>query len=141
AGQLQASGLSGPTNVATYLADFAVPSNGIYYLRVTGTPNTNYDLLLTRNAGFDLEPNNTLAQAQPVQSRVVAGTQVMSGYLDNGDVDTYAISLTAGAVLQAATQTPYDGSGLPNNTLNPRLRLLDSNGVQVALDEDGAPDG
>jgi hypothetical protein len=56
-------------------------------------------------------------------------------------VDTYAVTLAAGATLQLQTSTPNDGSGEPVNNLNPRLRLLNSAGTQLALDDNSAPDG
>src|SRR5262245_16265683 len=58
-----------------------------------------------------------------------------------GDVDVYRIDAAAGAVLQFSTTTPADGSGEFVNVLNPRLRLLDAGGVEVASDDNGAPDG
>src|SRR5262249_22916902 len=49
--------------------------------------------------------------------------------------DTYAVTLAAGAVLQASTATPAGGPGQFANLLDPRLRILNSSGAQVASDD------
>src|SRR5262249_31933737 len=46
------------------IPDFVAASTGTYYLRVTGDGGASYDLVVTRNAAFDTEPNSDLATAQ-----------------------------------------------------------------------------
>jgi hypothetical protein len=55
--------------------------------------------------------------------------------------DSYRVSAKAGDQLVIKTTTPFDGAGLPGNLLNPRLELLNPQGVVVAANDNGAPDG
>ncbi|NLX56992.1 MAG: S8 family serine peptidase [Planctomycetaceae bacterium] len=64
AGIPQAIGLSGRANVTQAISDFVVPSTGTYYWRVMG--HADYSLTVTRNAAFELEPNDLPASAQPI---------------------------------------------------------------------------
>src|SRR5262249_15166142 len=57
------------------LNDFIAPATGTYYAVVNGLPGTDYSLVVTRNAGFDTEPNNDIASAQQILSTRVAGRQ------------------------------------------------------------------
>jgi methionine-rich copper-binding protein CopC len=57
------------------------------------------------------------------------------------DDDFYAFNATAGDVLVLTTTTPFDGPGLPPNTLDPTLELYDPTGTLVATDTNSAADG
>ena len=70
-----------PTNVDDLISNFVAPASGTYYIRVTGTTGTDYSLVATRNADFDLEDNNTIATAQPILAPEVAGRQWVLGAL------------------------------------------------------------
>src|SRR5262249_15684591 len=131
-----ATAVAGPTNLDRVLTDFTASTAGTYYLVVSSTvAGVTYDAVLTRNAEFNTESNNTIAQGQPVLSRQVAGDQYALGHVGaSGDtVDIYRINLGAGAAVTAQTATPSDGTGEFVNTFNPRLRILDAAGNQVAL--------
>ncbi len=52
------------TNVTDAIEHFVAPASGTYYLRVRGNSDTEYSLVATRNATFDLEPNNSPDSAQ-----------------------------------------------------------------------------
>jgi hypothetical protein len=60
-----ATGTGGATNVTQVINNF-VATGGTYYARITGNPNVPYSLLVTRNAAFDTEPNDSFATAQPI---------------------------------------------------------------------------
>src|SRR5262249_53211301 len=47
----------------------------------------------------------------------------------------------AGQVFQLATSTPSDGPGEFVNTLDPRLRVLNSSGTELASDDNSGSDG
>ena len=63
-GMVLASGVGGSTNVDSVISNFAAPSGGTYYARVTSGASVTYDLVVTRNAAFDTEPNNSFGTAQ-----------------------------------------------------------------------------
>jgi hypothetical protein len=66
------------SNISASINNFSVPAGGTYFLRVTGDTNVDYDLVVTRNGTFDLEPNNDpLAGATSL-----AGSHGALGYLD-----------------------------------------------------------
>jgi Bacterial pre-peptidase C-terminal domain/Bacterial Ig-like domain len=139
-----ATGISGPTNLDRVLTDFTAASSGTYYVVISGTiTGATYDAVITKNAEFNSEANNSIAQAQELLSRQSSGDQWVLGHVGaSGDtVDLYKVNLAAGASLSAQTSTPADGPGEFVNTLNPRLRLLDSSGAQLALDDNSAADG
>jgi hypothetical protein len=63
-----ATGVTGSSNLDSVISNFPVTVTGIYYARVTGDGNTNYSLVVTRNAAFDTEPNDTFGTAQSVSN-------------------------------------------------------------------------
>ena len=81
-GTVLALGTPGASNLQEVISDFAVTSSGTYNVLVSGTASMNYSLVVTRDASFDTEPNNSLATAQPIQSTAVGGQQMVLGYVD-----------------------------------------------------------
>ena len=65
-GNVVAAGTTGATNVDRVIAHFQTAASGSYFARVGGTASTAYNLVVTRNAGFDTEPNDSLATAQDI---------------------------------------------------------------------------
>src|SRR5215831_7416389 len=90
-----------------------------------------YSLIVTRNANFELESNDTAATAQPL-----GGGGVVLGAIGNGvagsDADWYTFSANAGDNLVLDTTTPTDGPGEFFNTLNPHIELYDPSANLVA---------
>ena len=41
------------------------PVAGTYYVQVSGDPGAQFNLVVTRNADFNTNPNNSIATAQP----------------------------------------------------------------------------
>lgn len=118
----------------SYSAHVILPSSG------QSTPPL-WGLTVVKNASIESEPNDTNQTADILTCKVIAGEQAAVGYIDNGDVDRYAIPVTAGATLTLATRTPGDGPGQFNNNLNPQLVLRDATGAVLATDDNSAADG
>lgn len=76
-GTTLATGSADATNVESVVSEYVAAQAGTYYARVVGRnlDGTNYSLLVTRNAEFDTEGNDTLATAQELLSTQVAGKQ------------------------------------------------------------------
>jgi len=73
-----------------------------------------------------------------VQTNYSAIANLTTGVI--ADDDYYSVTLTTGQSVQIATQTPGDGPFQPVNTLDPRVRVLDSLGNVLASDDNSAPD-
>src|SRR5262245_57604247 len=79
-GAVIATGVSGATNVDSAISNFVAPASGVYYARVTSGASVPYDLVVTRNAAFDTERNDTAATAQPLDiSRGALGSIIRGG--------------------------------------------------------------
>ncbi len=63
AGTVLATGAGGSTNYESGIRNFIITTGGTYFLRVSGTVAATYDLVVTRNAAFDTEDNDTTAQS------------------------------------------------------------------------------
>src|SRR5262245_27906144 len=63
AGTVLATGAGGTTNYERGISNFLITTGGTYFLRVSGTVAATYDLVVTRNAAFDTEDNDTTAQS------------------------------------------------------------------------------
>ena len=123
-----ASGIGQTANLTDSIQNFAVPSAGTYFVRVSGTVSVPYSMVLTVNAAFDAENNNNFETAQPIFSSGGA-----LGALDtNSDEDWYAIDVAeAGSRIRIQTATPSDGSGEFLNTLNPNLELFSPSNILI----------
>ncbi|MEE8452632.1 MAG: hypothetical protein V3R99_11980, partial [Thermoguttaceae bacterium] len=65
-----------------------------------------------------------------------------AGPVAAADVDRYELHLNAGEVIILLTQTPLDHPlRLPGNNLDPKMSILDVDGLVIAADTDSAPDG
>jgi hypothetical protein len=137
-----ATSLGGATNVTESIRAFKAPVAGTYYARVISYfSGIEYNLVITKNAEFSLEPNNTTTQAQSLLTPAVNGDQWVAGYAASGEADLYKVTLAAGGTLTAQTYLPAAGNGAFTNSLDPRLRFLDASGNVVATDENSGPDG
>ncbi len=65
-GLVLATGGSGSTNLDSVVSNFTASGSGPYYARVTSSVSVPYNLVVTRNAAFDTEANDTFATAQPI---------------------------------------------------------------------------
>src|SRR5262249_32209613 len=64
-GATVATGLAGPTNFDRVISNFT-GAPGAYFLHVSGAVAATYSAVVTRNAAFDTEANNTFLTAQPI---------------------------------------------------------------------------
>jgi hypothetical protein len=82
-GVVLATSASGSDDPATVIANFIAPASGTYYVRVTGdAAGEQYYLSVQRNAGLDLENNDSVASAQPVLGADAAGRSWVLGAID-----------------------------------------------------------
>ena len=111
-GTTLAVGRTGPTNLGQVIDNFIATKKGTYYLRVTGTNSggTDYSLVVTRNADFEAEANDSFASAQDLVSTEADGRRWVLGAI--APTDTYVasaqsytfedISTTGHAILQGS---------------------------------------
>jgi len=151
---LLASGIEGGGNVTEVIPNGVAPWTGTYYVRVAGF-EMPYSLVVTKNSGFDVEPNDTLATSQDI-----TGQPAVLGYVgqdgeaslgvdgesgeDGGHPDWFSFSATAGNDLTVATLTPAGDPQAPfefHNALDPSLELYDPTGALVAWDDNSGADG
>ncbi len=78
-------GIPVDTNVDEVVANFVAPATGLYYARVSGAPGVDYSLVVTRDAVFDTEANNSFDTAQDLAGLGVAlGSVRAGGVVDHG---------------------------------------------------------
>jgi hypothetical protein len=110
-----ATGVGGAGNLTSVISNFAVAIGGTYYARITGdTLNTQYSLVVTRNAAFDTEGNSTAATAQTLDGARGALGDIFAG----GIINAFDSGWIFGDGSHTATNNNYiAGQGL-NPTLN-----------------------
>ena len=141
-GDLLASGSTAGEDADKAITNFIAPTTGTYYARVFGLFSTSYSLVASVAADFDTDANGTLATAQAIGSQQVAGAEHVLGHISSGtDVNVYEVQMNGGTVLQPSTTTPGDGSGQPQNVLDPQVQVFNSAGTLIAADDNSATDG
>jgi hypothetical protein len=85
-GLVIATGISA-TNVDRVINNYAAAAGGTYYARVSSGASVPYNLVVTRNAAFDTEFNNTFGTAQPIDGNDgVLGGIISSGVYEAASV-------------------------------------------------------
>ena len=112
---------------------------------MTGTPGVQFNLVVTRGADFNTQPNNQYPNAQNITATELSGDNKLGGVLGylqtaNG-ADYYSVNANAGDNLHFATTTPAGGPGEFVNNFYPELLLYDPNGNLVAIAAGNASDG
>src|SRR5262249_27018309 len=79
ASTMLASGVAGATNYERGISNLALSTPGTYYVRVSGGGAVTYSLVVTRNAAFDTEANNTFATPQNLDGNQGALGSVQGG--------------------------------------------------------------
>ncbi len=74
-------------NVSSHISNFFATSTGTYYLQVSSEANVQYSLVVTRNADFDREDNDSPATAQDLISKEVSSRRWTLGYLESAVID------------------------------------------------------
>ncbi len=95
AGNLLASGIGGYDNVDQSIVDFTPEIGGTFYVYVSSAQESDYALVVTRGATFDLEQNSEVADSQSIghagQVLGSVGTRVPTG---PGDFGTTSLPVT-----------------------------------------------
>ncbi len=110
-----------------------------YYVEIAGS-GSRYALVITRNADFDTEPNDSRDEAQAFTGGIEAEL-VALGFVSQADPedeasaaddsDYYRFFAEAGAELTLTAIVPGDGPGEPPNGLNPSLTLSAVDGSEI----------
>lgn len=140
AGRSLATGLPA-ANADRYIFDFVAPQADTYRARISSDWAVQYHLVVTRQMGFEIEPND-----DPLSARLLGVTGSVLGHVgpfegNPDDEDHFLLQVQSGAVLTLSTSTPGDGDGEPENTLEPFVELFDPDGSLVAANGGGAADG
>jgi len=126
-----AIGVAGATNLTEAISNFAIPATGVYYARINGLSTAPYSLVITRNAGFDTEPNNTIPQAMPLPIAGVSGEQTVLGYIEAGttgvEPDNYPVGTALTNVVPGITLTVQGGT----NAVTSQTSSYHSTGTRV----------
>jgi hypothetical protein len=125
---LAATVATGKTNVEKFISDYAVTVTGNYYIYVTS--DNWYNIVVTKNCVFDLEPNNDIATRQLVSPNY----RNVMGYVSGSgtDYDSYGYSLTYGQTVDVWIHVPsYETDGEFTNDLRATLQIFDPSSVSV----------
>lgn len=99
-GAVLTTGGADAANVDKIISNFAATATGTYYVRVSGTQDTRYSLVLLRNAAFDTERNDSQAQAQDISD-----VQGVLGSIDKGGPSQLYATGNNGSSLISIDQT------------------------------------
>ncbi|MEZ6137701.1 MAG: pre-peptidase C-terminal domain-containing protein [Pirellulaceae bacterium] len=131
AGNLLASGIGGHENVDQSIVDFTSATGGTFYVHVSAALESDYSLVITRGATFDLEQNSDVANSQSIgntgQVLGSVGGQVPTGLgavgstnlpvtlVDGGGYswDIQGDGRIGGSVTGDPVDSGFDLSGLP----------------------------
>lgn len=106
-----------------------------YYLRVIG--EADYSMVITRDAEFDGEPNDTFLAAQDISASGGA-----LGFVDaSADDDWYLFAADIDETITVETFLPLGVSNLLASSLNPAIELYDPQGNLLSYDDNSAGDG
>lgn len=132
-GDVLAMGAAACGDVAAAIPSYLADQGGTVFVRVAGTGE--YNLTVNRNAGMDIEDNDTFATAQPLNSSLIDGRRWASGQVGDpasgSDSDFYTVTMTSRSLLKVRAYAP----GV-SNTLEPMVRIYDSSGSLVAAGTD-----
>ncbi len=116
ANNLLATSVAGATSADQIIADFTSTSPGTAVYYVVARPNVDYSLLVTKNAAFDRDANNSPAAAQPlVVSQDVVGylggeiSRVTEGF-ETGNFSQLPWTSVGNQSWSVTTQAPAAGS-------------------------------
>ncbi|MBI3468045.1 MAG: DVUA0089 family protein [Planctomycetes bacterium] len=133
-----------PPSLESYL-EYTFSSAGTYYLGVSGYPNRSYNAvtggddvsartgaytLILNPLDLDDQISEATALGPMTQTLTRSGETISIGT----DVDVFSFSVAAGQ------RIAFD-IDRPSGSLNSLLRLFDSNGTQLAVNDDGAAPG
>jgi protocatechuate 3,4-dioxygenase beta subunit/methionine-rich copper-binding protein CopC len=135
-GNILATGSSGFANVSQAIENFVAPSDGTYYVEVTGDPGVKYSLTVTRGANFDLENHSTIYNSEPL-----TGTNGVLGALDPGgnlvigsQIEGIDFNGSNCGCLPPDTNAAVGGNYIVEN-VNVQIRVYDKTSGAILLDE------
>ncbi|MFN0020991.1 MAG: beta strand repeat-containing protein [Pirellulaceae bacterium] len=115
------------SNVSSIISNFTASATDVYYARVTRPFGVGeYSLIVTKNAAFDTENNNSISTAQNIGNVNVALGSVEQGLLlgaDDGDVHLLSIDPATGVATILASGVG-GGSGYNDLARNPVTGVL-----------------
>ena len=138
AGNLLTTGIHTDSAAAAIHA-FSSTISETYYLRVTG--EADYSLLVTRDAEFQREPNDTSLDAQDVSTSGGALGFLDASQAPSQDEDWYRFWAGEGDTITVETFLPLDGVNPLDTTLDPAVSLYDPAGNLLLFDDNSAADG
>ncbi|MES9904705.1 MAG: pre-peptidase C-terminal domain-containing protein, partial [Sedimenticola sp.] len=116
AGQLLTQGVSEGSSVDHVVDGFVADAAGTFYVRVSSVGDAEYNLLLTRNAGFDLDAGEA--------TQVLSPSGQVLGAVDAGD------GILDVAVLRSGNNTSAEALAQLNDST-----VFDFNAVSVTVDQ------
>lgn len=150
AGTLLALGSRGAADTDEVIAGFVAPADGVYYARVRASAATSYGLVVTRGAGFDVEPNNTRATANragptPVLLGSFRGTSsvaAITGETEPNNSIAQANDLSGSFTLSSANTYAASVQGVISQSgERDYFKIYASPGDTLVLDEFGSSAG
>ena len=93
-------------NFDQVISNFVTQSTGTYYLKVGSELGASYSLVVTRNAGLDVELNDSIATAQEIVAPEVGGRRWVLGAID-GTVVTFD-AFDSGSYDARGNTNPWD---------------------------------
>ncbi|MEO8270975.1 MAG: lectin-like protein, partial [Aureliella sp.] len=132
--------------------DYVATATGKYYVKISGT-GSDYSLVVTVNATFDIGRNDSIATAQPIISPEIGGSRTVLGYVgsesktldyvDSGwwnsggyhdaTNDNYLTGQAYGE--QYRNYVVFDLAGVEGNIVGATLKLFNPSGGYVSLDD------
>ena len=69
------------SNYTDGLNNFVAPDDGTYYVEMTGNPGVKFNLVVTRGADFNTQPDNQFPSAQDITATELSGDNKLGGVL------------------------------------------------------------
>ncbi|MCU0963102.1 MAG: S8 family serine peptidase, partial [Pirellulaceae bacterium] len=133
------------TNVDQIISNYVATSTGTYFLKVTSQAGATYSLVVTRNADFDAENNNSIETAQELISSEAAGSRWVLGHIDPGTSGLFSTGNDGTSLITIDSRTgtgsvvgPFGTPGTftaaftPDGTLWTIVDGFNVNGAQLA---------
>ncbi len=114
-GAVIAPGVGGSTNLDSVVSNFPIGAGGTYYARVNSSAAVAYNLVVTRNAAFDTEANDSFGTAQPLAGNRGALGGIAPGmtYLANAVPFAFEDISGTGAVIAGLTNQDDTSVSIP----------------------------
>lgn len=110
-----ATGAGGSANLGKAISGFTPATTGTYYVRMSGASSVPYNVVVTRDAGFDKEDNNSFATAQDISAtRGALGSIAVGGAYESAILTPAFEDISAtGTVISALTGQDDAAASVP----------------------------